>query len=390
MIYRTKAEAPKERTLINIQIKFKTHSIIAIFILSSAWSAHGANRRIEHHREGRYEIWAAPTIITSDASGTHTTTPGVPAFGVNHDGVGDMLIDNDSDDFFDIRCSGSLLQIGGRQWAVTAAHCVTDSLANKDVQSLRMEFHTASGSKFSFVSDPSQVHVHPNWGGNTLNGFDVALIRFDEPADASVPAYLLNRTAEELDVNVVCVGYGNKGFGQTGDVFGTSGTKRAGLQKWEERGVGNRGVVGVTNNSTMLTGDFDSNFRNTGGTETDDYPHDGFNYFFDDPHDLGFGDDEAGLSPGDSGGASFVLDPQDDTWKIAGTHSHALRLLFIPGEDSSDIDDELNFSWGEFNVDARIRDADVLNWIDSTIPEPATVMLLALGGAAIMRRRNRT
>jgi len=54
---------------------------------------------------------------------------------------------------------------------------------------------------------------------------------------------------------------------------------------------------------------------------------------------------------------------------------------------SSDVDSSLNSSWGESGGDALVRDAAIINRIHQTIPEPATLGLLLLGGLALLRRR---
>ena len=327
--------------------------------------------------DGTYDISVMSAVVTSDANGTHITAPGVAAFGVNHDGVGDLLINNDADPAFEGRCTASLLTLGGRQWAILAAHCLTTAAGVKNANNLQLTFETPVGNKVSTVSAPGQMHINPNWNGSAFNGFDVALIQLDAVAHVAVPNYLLNRTVAELNKNVVHVGYGNRGHGPTGQVGGTSGTKRAGLKEWEEQGLGNRGVGGITNNSTMLTDDFDSGA----------VANDAFNFFFGDAVDVGFGADEVGVSQGDSGGPGFLQDGA--TWKIAGVHSHGLRLAAAGGGASSDVDAVLNFSWGEFGVDARVRDANILSWIDRTIPEPASLALLLMGLPLAIRRRKK-
>ncbi len=316
--------------------------------------------------DGTYDISVAPAVVTSDVSGSHTTTPGTAFNGVNHDGVGDLLIEATGDSVFDFRCTASLLELGGHQWAISAAHCVTDGVGAKNANNLQLTFETTSGNKVSTVSAPAQIFVHPSWNGNIINGHDVALLQFDSVADPAVPGYLLNRTANEQNVTMVNVGYGNEGLGSTGQQSGTSGTKRAGLNKWESQGLN---IGGITNNSTMLTSDFDSGIL----------ANDAFNFFFGDTPDLGFGNDEVGVSQGDSGGPSFLQDPGDNIWKIAGTHSHGLRLAKKGSGKSSDVDSSLNFSWGEFSVDARVRDQAIIDWIDVTVPEPGSMVLLGSG-----------
>ncbi|REJ68721.1 MAG: hypothetical protein DWQ31_07050 [Planctomycetota bacterium] len=282
-----------------------------------------------------------PTVVTSDTSGSHTTTPGVPQFGLDHDGVGLMRITFTGGT---IRCSGSLLTQGGRQWALTAAHCANGAI------SATMEFDTPGGLVVETVSTPSQITVHPNYNGDTFSGYDVALLEFDAPVDPTIPSYELNRSVEEVGEQIVMVGYGETGHGSTGRIPGTAGTKRIGLNRYEYQGVGGLpGGFGIFNNHTQLTWDFDS-----GLAANDAFAR---NYGF--PEDLGFGDDEVGLAPGDSGGPSFIND--GGVMKIAGVHSHG----FLIGGHQGDYGGSLNFGWGEFQGDARINEASILSWIDS-------------------------
>ncbi len=76
---------------------------------------------------------------------------------------------------------------------------------------------------------------------------------------------------------------------------------------------------------------------------------------------------EAGLAPGDSGGGFFVFDGSD--WLLAGIN------LGTDG-DTAPYD-------GSLAISAKHYDA----WVSNTIPEPASISLLAFGGLALLRRR---
>lgn len=332
-----------------------------------------------------------PALVTSDALGTHTTTPGGVQFGVNTDGVGDLIIDNDFDDAFDARCSASLLEFGGRRYALTAAHCLSSSSGDVIAQKVQLTWQTPTGN---VVAQSTTVHTHPLFTGNVRDGFDLALVEFDAPIDVSVPAYQINRTANELNVPFVAVGYGNEGFGATGQVPGTSGTKRAGLNMYHSYGFGTIGRFPTDDQGefTQLIFDFDSPEDQLTSA------NDGFSYhygtagprgFFGDSSFDGlpeFGDDEVGLSQGDSGGPSFI--DVDGVFQIAGVHSYGRQLL-ANGLNTSDVDLSLNFSWGEFHIDARVAEASMIGWIDSVIPEPGSALVLAAGVPALLTRRRR-
>ncbi len=353
--------------------RFKLSAIaVAALTLTGAGQAQ-IDRTPVSWNTGDFEVTVTPAVVTSDGAGTHTTTPGTAAFGVNHDGVGLMLINNNSNPAFEGVCTASLLTMGGRQWAITAAHCVTNGSGNINANNVQLQFQTPSGVK---IANSQNIFKHPNYNGNVANGFDVALIELTGAVDPAVPSYALNRTAGDLNVTGVHVGYGLPGFGGTGQA-GAAGTKRAGLVEHEAFGLGFLGIGGITNNQTQLTHDFDSG----------NAANDAFNFFFPGTFgpDLGFGDDEVGVSQGDSGGPTFIND--GGTYKISGIHSYGTRLALSSG-GNSDVDAALNFSWGEFSVDARVMDPQVLAWIDQTIiPEPSSLLLLTGALPLLLRRR---
>lgn len=331
-------------------------------------------------RAGTGEV--RPHYVTSDASATHTTTAGTPVFGVNHDGVADLVISRPGGN---ARCTGSLLSDG--QSLLTAAHCLTDSNGNPVSTNVQATWELASGDVLQSTAD---VTIHPMYNGDLTDGYDIAIVQFDTPIATTVPRYDIYRKTDggEIGVETVKVGYGRSGFGNTGSTT-ASGTKRFGKNKYEDDGLGSGGadisnVGGITNSDTQLTYDFDSNFRNLdlAGNDSD---HDAFQFFFGGGGDLGFGDDEVGAAPGDSGGPSFVFD--DGEWVIAGVTSYGFRLEFTDGT-SSDVNGSTNSSWGEFAVDARVAEASMQSFIDTNlIPEPHTVALVVSGGLILLHRR---
>jgi hypothetical protein len=76
------------------------------------WTINGVSGRVE------YDLM--PLYVTADGTATHATTPGVDAFGLDVDGIADLIITRDDGVF---RGSGSLLWTG--RHILTAAHCVT-------------------------------------------------------------------------------------------------------------------------------------------------------------------------------------------------------------------------------------------------------------------------
>lgn len=312
-----------------------------------------------------------PYYVTSDGNGTHQTTLGTDAFGVNHDGVADLILDGIS------RCSGSLLFTG--RHLLTAAHCVTDDFGNFDRSNVNVTWELASGNITASTSD---LQVHPSWNGNVGDGYDLAILTFATAINSLVPRYNYYREPGfgEIGVQGIKVGYGQTGIGSGGST-GASGSKRAGLNEWEDDGLDT--VGGINNESTQLTYDFDS-----GQTEND-----AFQFFFGAPEDLGFGNDEVGAAPGDSGGPTFIF--HDGEYQIAGVTSYGFRLFSTEDGSSSDVDNATNSSWGEFVVDARTADSEMLSFLDSVtgfdataVPEPATLAFFFLGGIGVIFHRH--
>jgi hypothetical protein len=334
---------------------------------------------------GKTGTWQArPTYVTSDAPATHATTAGDPIAGLNHDGVAFLDISRSNGG---ILCSGALLYDG---WSVlTAAHCLTDADGNLTATNVRAVWELPGGD---IVADSATIHVHPEWDGFATNGYDVAVVNFASEIDADVPRYDIFRAGGmgELGQEILKVGYGQGGFGETG-ATGSVAVKRWGKNKWENDGLGDDGLDNLGNAQAQLTYDFDSNYRNLtddGGKDAgDDEAHDAFHVHFGEAVDLGFGDDEVGAAEGDSGSPSFLFDGSE--YVIAGVSSYTLRLEDSEGA-SSDVDESSNSSWGEFGIDARLADSDMYTFVDdNVIPEPATFALIATGSLVLCLRRRR-
>lgn len=116
--------------------------------------------------------------------------------------------------------------------------------------------------------------------------------------------------------------------------------------------------------------------------------------------------EEAHLSVGDSGGAAFIKDPDDNIWKLAGIHysvdgffnlqdNNATKFnaaifdaggLYV-GSDSSGYDfvtdEPTDIPSGFYSTRISARK----DWIFQTVPEPTALGLLLLAGLGLMRRR---
>ncbi len=233
-------------------------------------------------------------------------------------------------------CSGTLIN---EEWILTAAHCV-----DRNTSSITF----LNGSGFGFVEE---VVLHPDWSpGQFLAGGDLALLRISSPITTS-PIAQLNTDRNELGAVGTIVGYGRTGTGETGEIFGTGGTLRAGQNVIDVLGSA-RGW-----DSRIMLTDFDN-------------PND--------PSESLYGSDqplvlEYSIAPGDSGGALFVETPLG--WRLAGVSS------FINSTDGTP-----NGDYGDSNGFTRV--SDYAAWINSVIPTPSTLPMLA-GGLMFGARRRR-
>jgi hypothetical protein len=351
-------------------------------------------------------------IVTSDTAGSHTTTPGVPAFGVDPDGVADLIIPLTSGGA--VRCTGTLLP--GGQSILHAAHCVTDGSGNIDASSVNATW-TLSGGPVTASS--STISVHPLWSGNSPAGYDIAVTTFASPVSSLVPRHDIYRGSGDVSVGLphVKVGYGQSGHGSTG-ATGPSGTKRAGLNSWDDDARNVLPLVGYGGSlppaGATSAYDFDDGV-------TPDPLTDALGLISGAVHP-GFAGDEVNAAPGDSGGPSFL--PANDTTltlspggslgtaivgaplttnltvsrtgdnattadalysgdatnanstlaftaalpeaKIAGTTSYGFGFTGYPPDVSPGTDS----SWGEVSVD--MRTAFYQSWLSSFIVEPGT------------------
>lgn len=298
------------------------------------------------------EDWYRPMYVRSDVSGGGGTTPGLDAYGVDHDGVGRIIIDR-ADLGGAVSCTGSLLWTG--RHVLTAAHCLVSEAGEPAATAATVDWQTADGTVSAQASTlwlPAVDDVL-RYSGSVVDGWDIAILELTAPV-ANITRYDVFRgNLSELDQPIVKMGYGRSGIGSTGATL-PSGTKRAGLNEWESLGLGSLGIGGITNNETQLTYDFDS------GSSTND----AFRVFFGFDSDLGLGSDEVGSAPGDSGGPSFIN--VDGEYLIAGITSYGVRLQ--GGGGQSDVDGSLNSTWGEFAADARVAHPDILNFILGVVP----------------------
>lgn len=240
---------------------------------------------------------------------------------------------------------GSGTVIADGSWVLTAAH-VVDS---------------GAPSNWSFVLgnntySVSAIYVHPLWNGNISNGRDIALVKLSSAVTGVTPAQIYTGSPSALIGAVgYSVGYGLTGTGSTGYGGGIDGNRRA-----------MENVIDAFFGIDHFLSDFDS----PSGT-TNSLGAAGSN-----PTPLNL---EGIGAPGDSGGPVFVL--QGSNYFIAGVHSFLADVGPPIGNNTPDA------RYGDLLGSTRV---DVYaDWINSTIPEPASMTALAVGLVGVLARRRR-
>ncbi|MEM8944091.1 MAG: trypsin-like serine protease [Planctomycetota bacterium] len=363
-----------------ISVLLRSLAVLGVgLVVTNTWAIDSAIDRSISWSDGVVNAVAQPLIVTNSsppaggdriADPADTSTSG----GVDLSGVARLFLDVDAAVGSGGLCSGSL--IGGGDFLLTAAHCVTDEqgdLAVIDgIDGNTATFETAVGTfQVEFSSD--DVEVHPEYNGDVRDGFDVAVIALGEVMPEDVARYELNSSIVNEAALHLAAGFGRSGDGNTGATLG-AGLQRSGFNNFLTVGLP---IGNITNQATQLTADFDS-----GLTENDAFGLFDEALFGQSLNDainngLGLGEDEVGIAPGDSGGPTFIQGPAGVV--IAGVHSYGLRLELLGGA-TSDLDAELNSSFGEFYVDARVSNAELLSFIQAaTIPEPSTLAVMCLG-----------
>jgi len=294
----------------------------------------------------------APLIIASDNPDNWIAPiPGIL------DGVGKLILHRSDGNF---GCSGSLL--GGGDFLITAAHCVTDDHGKNILNSADISFKGGAVS-----TTASKAFVFSGWDGHTLgNNDDIAILKLDTPV-TTIDGYGIatGGIAELVRQPELHAGYGLTGTGLTGAQAGTFGILHYGYNNYETT---------WNNSSGSLAYDFDN------GTPA----HDAF-CIITGICNLGLGSAESIISPGDSGGASFIMD--GGQLKLAGVHSFGATF----GISGGDIDNILNSSFGEAAGDTYLLPH--LAWINSVtaVPEPQTYLMMLIGllviSASIQHRK---
>ncbi|MEX0655232.1 MAG: trypsin-like serine protease [Phycisphaeraceae bacterium] len=233
---------------------------------------------------------------------------------------------------------GSGTLIGDGQWVLTASHVVD--------QFDGLTFRLGDGEPDSGFSEERTYtadswYVHSGWAntfGSLSAGYDIALVRLNEVADAR-PANLIDPGTNDLDDDVTYVGFGSTGTGMTGTYL-FDGIKRAGTNTVYEYEPASDNRITHTRFDQSPEDVFYSgpawDFVNGGiSASAEDYPR-GLEY---------------GAGPGDSGGAMF----RGDTDTLAGVISYLYApWTFLP-----------NGTYHDYTGAVRVE--PFLDWIHDTI-----------------------
>jgi len=259
--------------------------------------------------------------------------------GTGYDGVAQLSLG----DFWGSSCTGGLLGTGAH--ILTAAHCLTDDFGKLDVWDGTATFDLSTGDVNLSIAD---IFVHDDWTGDLSNGYDIAILELTDVAPDTVDRYDIYRNNNEVGKIGDKVGYGQSGNGNVGNEF-WDGLKRSGQNRYDASGDLFNQLLSDNFSDALLAYDFDNGLA----------ANDAFGYWFgDDYADLGLGLNEVNSALGDSGSPTFI------DGAIAGVTSFGLRVYYLNGI-SSDIDDALNSSFGEFSFDSRA--SSYTNWIDDIL-----------------------
>jgi hypothetical protein len=232
--------------------------------------------------------------------------------------------------------SGTLLSTG--RHILTAAH-VVDGMS---VAQLQVYFTLVSGISAMSVT---KIDIHPGWtsGIGDIDN-DVAVVALSAAAPATVPRYDVYTASDEVGQVFNIVGFG----AATGSATDTTPpVRRTGINTFDSNAALFNQSMGWSVSATkQLLFDYDD------GT----IAHDAFGRYFG-INGLGLGAREAMMTPGDSGGPTFLQ--KNGQWLVAGVNSYTAR----PYHSLSDVDAISNGSFGEFGAVMRVSAYSA--WIDA-------------------------
>jgi hypothetical protein len=246
-------------------------------------------------------VQVASAYVTSDTAGSHVAVPGTPMFGLDHDGVAEVIITVPSGPGAgQYRGTGTLLS--GGQSLLIAAHLIYPVAVFAPGTSITATWQLSGGpvsaTSTTFAVGPLFIP------GNEAAGGDIAVVTFGSPVNPLVPRYDIYRGTNDVGLGVqsIKVGYGQSGIGSTGRTL-PSGTKRVGLNSYDMDAnalLSAYGAIGPLPAAGVASVyDFDSG-SGSPLNDTLSYPPTSL------PPHTGFGADEVCEALGDSGGPTFL------------------------------------------------------------------------------------
>lgn len=284
-------------------------------------------------------------------------------------------------------CSAALIDTSEGVAVLTAAHCVGLGSAAKVWIDLLINKSTQRFETCHDADDDCDIYdfvlIHPDFrvGNNVLDGYDLALIFFEQaiPAGNLTKRYEIAPANLELDAwnSFVKFGFGCSGYGGDGvdqnDPANFDHQLRFAVNTWDSNSLGAYGVPACDrdfdNFETQLVYDFD----NYG-----DYANNLYNFYMQtfDPATgwietyptcfgpCGIFNAEGWSCPGDSGGPNFTYDSASGKWYLRAVSSYVLRMNddFNGFSGNSDFDEFFeggecagrNFTFGEYGGDALV------------------------------------
>ena len=293
-------------------------------------------------------------------------------------------------------CSGTLLN--DRQSILTAGHCVSGGAGTGNPISTTVYFQESNVDGVPFQSGTAasrtitNYFVHPQYTGEVIDQNDLAVLRMDAPAPASALSYSLyvqpDLTGETFNV----AGYGRRSNagGNVGANLGV-GRLRQGNNRydfrlgdsdfggfWTNRDINGNNFFGQANIDYSYLSDFDNGLARNDASCLVAAAIGTLNASSAKYCNLGLGATEVSVAGGDSGGPQFI------NGELASVTSYGLSF----GTGFGDVGGGLNSSFGEFNGFVPVYNN--LAFINgSTVPEPATFGLTAVGLVLIGLRSRR-
>lgn len=320
------------------------------------------------------------------------TAPGGPFQA--YSGVVTLIMQTTAGSFI---CSGTLLN--DRQSILTAGHCVSGGAGTGNPISTTVYFHEGDPDGIPFLTGTAasrtitQYFVHPQYTGEVIDQNDIAVLKMNALAPPSALSYSLyvqpGLTGETFNV---------AGYGRRSNVGGSAGANlgvgrlRQGNNRydfrlgdsdfngfWTDRDVNGNNFFGKANIDYSYLSDFDNGLARNDASCLVAAAIGTLNATSSKYCNLGLGASEVSTAGGDSGGPQFI------NGQLASVTSYGLSF----GTGFGDVGGGLNSSFGEFNGFVPVYDN--LDFINSTLPEPATFGLTAVGLLLIglrTRRRN--